>query len=109
MAASLLIVGPNPAQAVADKHGSGSQYTDDNQKNGSSGQGGNVLRTPSNSVNDVLDMGSLGGAVKDPKPDLEPPPMDLGTGGGDLEDLATVNSFAPQDQVALRSVAVAEV
>ena len=55
-------------------------------------------------MNDVLNIG----AGQAEKPDLEPPLMDFGTGGGDVEDLAVVDSFAPQGQVALRSAAVAE-
>jgi hypothetical protein len=74
VAASLLIVGPNPANAAADEDGSAS-----------------------NSENDQA-----------PKPDLDPPQMDLGTGGSDLEDDALAESFAPEGQVALRSAAVVE-
>src|SRR3954470_8093986 len=106
VAASLLIVGPNPAQAVADKHGPGSQFDNDSRKNYSSGKGGNAQRPVSNWVNDVL--GGFGLADQPPKPDLDPPLMNLGNGGGDLEDLAVVNSIAPQGQTAMRSAAVAE-
>ena len=74
VAASLLIVGPNPADAAADEDRSGS-----------------------NSENDQA-----------PKPDLDPPQMELGTGGSDLEDDALAESFAPEGQVALRSAAVVE-
>jgi hypothetical protein len=104
VAASLLIVGPNPAQAVADKHGPGSQSDNDSRKNVTSGKGTNAQRPVSNWVNDVL--GGIAG--QDPQPDLDPPLMNLGTGGGDLEDVAVVNSFAPQAQTAMRSAAVAE-
>jgi hypothetical protein len=106
VAASLLIVGPNPAQAIADKHGPGSQFDNDSRKNVSSGKGGNAQGAGSNWVNDVL--GGFGIAGQDPQPDLDPPLMNLGTGGGDLEDVAVVNSFAPQAQTAMRSAAVAE-
>ena len=104
--ASLLILGPNPAQAVADKHGPGSHFDNDSRKNVSSGKGGNAQGAGSNWVNDVL--GGFGIAGQDPQPDLDPPLMNLGTGGGDLEDVAVVNSFAPQAQTAMRSAAVAE-
>ncbi len=80
-AASLLIVGPNPADAAADEDGPGSYSEKD---------------------------GNIGGAEQVPKPDLDPPQMDLGTGGSDLEDDALMQSFAPEGQVALRSAAVVE-
>jgi hypothetical protein len=95
VAASLLILGPNPAPAVADKHGPGSQFDDDSRKNVSSGKGGNVI-------------GGFDIAGQDAKPDLDPPLMNLGTGGGDLQDVAVVNTLAPQGQAAMRSAAVAE-
>jgi hypothetical protein len=106
VAASLLILGPNPAQAVADKHGSGSHVDNDSRKNVSSGKGGNAPPPVSNRVKDVI--GGFGIAGQDAKPDLDPPLMNLGTGGGDLEDVAVVNSVAPQSQTAMRSAAVAE-
>ncbi|MDT5007420.1 MAG: hypothetical protein QOJ24_4596 [Mycobacterium sp.] len=95
VAASLLILGPNPAHAVADKHGPGSQFDNDSRKNVSSGKGGNVI-------------GGFDIAGQDAKPDLDPPLMNLGTGGGDLQDVTVVNSFPAQDQTAMRSAAVAE-
>ena len=101
VAASLLIVGPNPADAVADGRGSGSRFENDDW----TAQGGNAQRRASDGVNDVL---NAGGADKTPKPDLNSPVMDLGTGGSGSEDLAMVESFAPEGQVALRSAAVAE-
>ena len=100
VAASLLIVGPNPADAAADKHGSGSRYGEDSEN----GQGGNAQRRASNWVNDVLNIG----AGQAQNPDLDPPQMDFGTGGSDVEELAVVDSFAPQPQAALRSAAVVE-
>jgi hypothetical protein len=106
VAASLLILGPNPAQAVADKHGSGSHVDNDSRKNVSSGKGGNAPPPVSNRVKDVI--GGFGIAGQDAKPDLDPPLMNLGTAGGDLEDVAVVNSVAPQSQTAMRSAAVAE-
>jgi hypothetical protein len=106
VAASLLIVGPNPAQAVADKHGPGWQFDNDSRKNVSSGKGGNAQRPVSNWPNDVI--GGFVIAGQDAKPDLDPPLMNLGTGGGDLQDVAVVNSLAPQAQTAMRSAAVAE-
>ena len=63
VAASLLIVGPNPAQAVADKHGSGSHFDNDSRKNVSSGKGGNAQRAVSNWVKDVI--GGFGIAGQD--------------------------------------------
>jgi hypothetical protein len=106
VAASLLILGPNPAPAVADKHGPGSQFDDDSRKNVSSGKGGNAQRPGSNRVEDVI--GGFDIAGQDAKPDLDPPLMNLGTGGGDLQDVAVVNTLAPQGQAAMRSAAVAE-
>lgn len=67
IAASLLIVGPNPAQAAADKHGSG-HSNGDYRKNGSSG--GNANRGASN--------GDFG---QDLTSNLDPPLMDLGSDG----------------------------
>ena len=55
VAASLLIVGPNPAQAVADKHGSGSHSRDDDRKSGSNGQGNRPKPSVPNLVDDVLE------------------------------------------------------
>ncbi|MFY9918277.1 MAG: hypothetical protein WAL26_07765, partial [Mycobacterium sp.] len=78
VAASLLIVGPNPADAAADKHGSRSHSEIDSWN----GQGGNAQRGASTWVSDVLDIG----AGQAEKPDLEPPLMDFGTGGGGVED-----------------------
>ena len=99
VAASLLIVGPNPAQAVADKN----RHSYDDYLNGSSG---NAKRGGSNWTKDVLGTGNTD---NDPKQDPGPPLMDVGTGGGDLEDLAVANTFsAPEGQVAMRSAAVAE-
>jgi hypothetical protein len=106
VAASLLIVGPNPAQAVADKHGPGSHFDNDPRKNVSSGKGGNAQRPVSNWVKDVI--GGFGIGDQGPKPDLDPPLMNLGTGGGDPEDLVVVNSLAPQPQTAMRSAAIAQ-
>ena len=105
VAASLLIVGPHPAQALADKHGSGSHSKNDGRKNGSHSRGNRPKPNVPDLVNGVL---NIGGAAKDPIPDLEPPVMDLGTGGSDLEDLAVVQSIAPEGPTALRSAAVVE-
>ena len=104
VAASLLIVGPYPAQAVADKHGSGSHSWNDERGNGSNRPSGQQ-RSGSDRVNDVPDIGDVDGDSKSP---LDPPLMNLGTGGSDLEDLATVDSIAPDSPVTLRSAAVAE-
>ncbi len=106
VAASLLIVGPNPAQAVADKHGSGSYSKNDDRKNASNRLGNGPVRRVSDFVNGVLNPGSS--PDNGPKPDLSPPLMELGTGGNDLEDLAVVESLAPEGQIALRSAAVAD-
>jgi hypothetical protein len=106
VAASLLIVGPNPAQAVADRHGPGWQSNDDHRTNGPGGRGVDAKRPVSNWVKDVL--GGFGIGDKNSKPDLDPPLMNFGIGGGDREELAVVNSLAPQGQTAMRSAAVAE-
>lgn len=104
VAASLLIVGPNPADAAADGRSSGSRFENDDWNF----QGGTAQRGASNRLKDALDVGNLGGADQTPKPDLNPPGMALGTGGGDPEDLAVTQSLAPEGQVASRSAAVAE-
>ncbi len=62
VAAALLIVGPNPAQAVADKGGSG-HHKNDSRANGSSGQRGNANRGASNGVKDNLDVSYIGGVA----------------------------------------------
>ncbi|OBB08976.1 hypothetical protein A5662_09020 [Mycobacteriaceae bacterium 1482268.1] len=93
VAASLLIVGPNPAQAVADKDGRGSVTNEDSRRGGSHGHG-NLGRAVSDFVNNVL----RGGARKR---NLTPPEMEIG-------DPAIVESVAPEGPVALRSAVVAE-
>ena len=99
VAASLLIVGPNPAQAVADKNGSGSHSRDDDRKSGSNGQGNRAKRRVPNLVNDVVDDRTRG-IDKDSLPNLEPPGMDLGTAGSDLADLAIAQSIAAEGPIA---------
>ena len=104
VAASLLILGPFPAEAVADKHGSGSHTGNDDWLNrsdkpgsGSQGPGRNLT----NSIRDGLN------AVGAPRPSIEPPPMNLGTSSSDLGAPMTVESFAVSDApVAMRSAAV---
>jgi hypothetical protein len=86
VAASLLVAGPNPAQAVADKHGSGSHNTY-NDRNG-----GAISRSS------IGKIGVLGGS--DNSPSIE-------SDGGGLEDLAVAQS-ASGGAVALRSAALAE-
>ncbi len=124
-AASLLIVGPNPAQAVADKNGSGSHSRNDDWKSGSNRQGNRAKPSVPNLVNDVLEVAGADkgllpdlappvmdlGTAGDDKgllPDLAPPVMDLGTVGSDLADLAIAQSIAPEGPVTLRSAAVEE-
>ena len=106
IAASLLIVGPNPAQAVADKHGS--KTHDDNRKNGSSG--GVVKPGAPNWVGDMFDTGNIDrGPEQVSRPTVDPPMMALSAGGGENGDMAVANSFAADDQVtALRSAGIAE-
>ena len=102
VAASLLIVGPNPAPAFADKNG----YSNNDHYNGSGPQGGSAKRGASNIVNDVMDgINAVTGAGNNSKPDPGPPMMDLGSSGGDE---FAVQSLAPEGQMALRSAAVAE-
>jgi hypothetical protein len=99
VAASLLIAGPNPAAASADKHG---HSNNDYRNNGS---GGNAKRA-SDVVNDVVDgFNNFTGAGGNFKPDRNPPTMDIGS---DPEELLAVQSFAPEGQMAMRSAAVAE-
>ncbi len=108
VAASLLIVGPNPADAAADRHGSG-QYNNDYRKNGSGAQGGYAKRAASNFVTDVVDgISTIAGIDNNSKPNLDPPKMDLGTSGSATEDLFVVQSLAPEGQTAMRSAAIAE-
>jgi hypothetical protein len=108
VAASLLIAGPNPAAAVADRHGSG-HSNDDFRQNGSSGQGGTIRQGASNLVKDVVSgIGSIAGIDRNSKPNLDPPKMDLGTAGSDTPQLFMAESLAPEGQPAMRSAAVAE-
>jgi hypothetical protein len=92
LAASLLIAGPNPAYAVADKHGSGAHAKNDSRKNGSGGPLGDVQPGVANPV----------------EADLTPPPMNLSVGGSDLEDPAVVTGVGTESLTALRSAAVVE-
>ena len=57
VAASLLIVGPYPAEAVADKHGSGSHSRHDELENRSNRPSSGQKRSGPDSVNRVLDLG----------------------------------------------------
>ncbi|RDH74640.1 hypothetical protein DVS77_30795 [Mycolicibacterium moriokaense] len=99
VAASLLIVGPNPAQAVADKHGSGPFLNDDNDRRGPSISGGFSNRGGPNWVRDVFDAGDS---------DTDPPVMELGAGSSASNGLAVADSVAPQGQAALRTASIAE-
>jgi hypothetical protein len=92
VAASLLVAGPNPAQAVADKHGSGSHNTD-NDRNG-----GAIIRSSIGKIGANWVSGVFG--ASDNSPSIE-------SDGGGLEDLAVAQS-ASDGTVALRSAAVAE-
>lgn len=97
IAASLLIAGPNPAQAVADKRGSDVFSNDDYRKNPRSGQGG-LQRIASNIANDVLNLPGSGGQ----KSNSAPPEMNLGS---EPQLLMVESADAP---TAMRSAAVAE-
>ncbi len=102
VAASLLILGPLPAQAVADKHGSDSHSKHNDQ--------GNHSNKPGSDRGGPRDgLSAVGGA----KPSTDPPQMNLGTVGSDLGELAipdSVETFAVADgPVALRSAAVEDV
>jgi hypothetical protein len=87
VAASLLVAGPNPAQAVADKHGS------DSHNNSNDRNGGAISRS---SIGKIV----LGAGGSDNSLSIE-------SDGGGLEDLAVAQS-ASDGAVALRSAAVAE-
>lgn len=87
VAASLLIVGPCPAPAVADEGGSSSQEP-----------------FGRDSADDDSPDSSIGA---DSKSAIDGP-MNLGTGASDLEDLAVADSIAPDGPVTLRSAAVEE-
>lgn len=107
VAASLLIVGPNPAEAGADRHGSG-HSNNDYRKNGSGGHG-NANRGPANFVKDIVDgFSAIAGFDKPSKPNLDPPKMDLGSSGVDSGEFFVVQSVEPEGQMAMRSAAVAE-
>jgi hypothetical protein len=74
IAASLLMVGPNPAQAVADKHGPGSYSKNDARKNGANRKADNPPRRISDFVNGAVHSGDFDG---NSRLDLIPPPMAL--------------------------------
>lgn len=99
VAASLLIVGPNPAPAFADKP----DYSNDEYRSGSSGPGGLVKRG-ANVVKDVINGVNNAAAGTAAKPNTDPPKMELGSDSQDL----MVQGFAPEPQMAMRSVAVPE-
>jgi hypothetical protein len=104
LAASLLIAGPNPAHAVADKHGSGSAHDNGDWTNGNRG---GAKQGVANVVKDVLPVGGVGGADNDAKPDLDPPPMSLPE-GVDTENLAVADTFDVAAPTVLRSAAIVE-
>jgi hypothetical protein len=104
LAASLLIAGPNPAHAVADKHGAGSAHDNGNQTNGNRGD---VKQGVANLVKDVFHVGGIGGADDDAKPDLDPPPMYLPE-GVDTENLAVADTFEAAAPTVMRSAAIVE-
>jgi hypothetical protein len=105
VAASLLMIGPNPAQAVADERGSGSHFQFDGRTDRANRQGNSQVSGGANWMNDVL---GSGGGAKDQTPSIDPPLMDLGTGGSDRQDPAGIQSIAPDGPVALRSAAITE-
>lgn len=108
VAASLLIVGPNPAEAGADRHGSG-HSNNDYRKNDSGGPGGYSNRGASNFVKDVVNgFGTVAAFNKPSRPNLDPPKMEIGSSGGDSGGLFAVQSVEPEGQLAMRSAAVAE-
>jgi hypothetical protein len=124
-AASLLIVGPNPAQAVADKNGSGSDSRNDDRKSGSNRHGNRAKPSVPNLLNDVLEVAgndkgllsdltrpamdlATAGNDKSLLPDLAPPVMELTTAGSDFADLAIAQSIAPEGPITLRSATVEE-
>jgi hypothetical protein len=98
VAASLLIVGPNPAPAFADRP----DYSNDEYLSNSSGPGGFVQRG-ANIVKDVISGINNAGAGTS-KPDRDPPKMELGSANEDL----MAQGFAPEPQMAMRSAAVPE-
>ncbi len=99
VAASLLIVGPNPAPTFADRP----DYSNDEYPSKSSGPGGFVQRG-GNIVKGVINGINNAGAGTASKPDLDPPKMQLGSANEDL----MVQGLAPEPQMAMRSAAVAE-
>ena len=109
VAASLLIVGPNPAPAVADKPGSG-HSNNDYRKNGSGGQGGNAKRAASNFVRDVVNgISSIAGIDRNSKPNLDPPHD--GSRHGRRRYPAAFRrwrAWPPKARSAMRSAAIAE-
>jgi hypothetical protein len=101
IAASLLVAGPNPAQAVADKHGSGSHNQYDGSKGGFNSRGGIGPSGVSTWVSGVLGGGDNQTSSIDS-------PLQLGADNTDVGDFAVTQSVAPDGPVALRSAAVAE-
>lgn len=106
LAASLLVLGPSPAQAVADKGGSGSHSSHNDSGSRSNGSGNDQKRDAADWGNDILDVIDDG----DPKPANNGPNQAPGrsslTDAGDIGDLpvvATFDSGAPDGPIALRS------
>jgi hypothetical protein len=92
LAASLLVMGPNPAHAVADKHGSGSNSKHDDSKSDGNGRGnGNG-------------NGRGNGNGNDQKKRAQP---NDGTDAGGSDGPA-VGQRAPSGPVAVRSAAIAD-
>ena len=60
-------------------------------------------------MRDVVNgVSSIAGIDRNSKPNLDPPTMDLGTGGSDTPQLFVVESLAPEGQTAMRSAAIAD-
>jgi hypothetical protein len=94
VAASLLVLGPMPAHASADKHGSDSHSKHDYPLPGSANE------TLSNWVNDAL-------GVDKPKSSITPPTMNLSTGSSGVITTDSVEGLAVSDpSTALRTASV---
>jgi hypothetical protein len=87
--ASLMVAGPNPAHAVADKHNSGSHNQNDIRRTASNARGSIGNGGAGNWVNDAFGGNDAS----------------IGGGAGDLATAQSVESAAPS---TLRSAAVAE-
>ncbi len=96
VAASLLIVGPNPAEAVADKHGSGSHSRNNDRKNGSNGHGRRPKSNVPDLVNGIFDIGEHRRGIELIANDSTPRVMDLVLPAATSETLPSRRASPPR-------------